>query len=148
MDNPKFETQDNQYEFPYHYLASMNEETPQIKKTLGWGFEYLSYMNEVLFEIGNLKYNNILDVGCGDGYLLNHLETDSKKLGIDLSQNAIIFANAFAKDAKFEIRDLLTLEEKYDLISLIENQNISEVVTAGLINLFINFYSSIISFLK
>ena len=32
-------------EFPYHYLAHMDENTPQIKRTLGWGFEYLSYIN-------------------------------------------------------------------------------------------------------
>lgn len=120
MDNPKFEIQDNQYEFPYHYLAFMDNETPQIKRTLGWGFEYLSYMNEVIEEIKQLEYKNILDVGCGDGYLLNHLETDAEKLGIDLSQKAIMFANAFAKDAKFEIKDLFTLEESIDLISLIE----------------------------
>ena len=120
MDISKFEIQDNQYEFPYHYLAFMDNKTPQIKRTLGWGFEYLSYMNEVIEEIKQLEYKNILDVGCGDGYLLNHLETDAEKLGIDLSQKAIMFANAFAKDSKFEIKDLFKLEEEYDLISLIE----------------------------
>jgi len=120
MDNPKFEIQDNQYEFPYHYLAFMDNETPQIKRTLGWGFEYLSYMNVVIDEIKHLNCKNILDVGCGDGYLLNHLEIDADKLGIDLSQKAIMFANAFSKDAKFEVKDLFTLEGQYDLISLIE----------------------------
>lgn len=120
MDNPKFELQDNQYEFPYHYLAFMDAKTPQIKRTLGWGFEYLTYVNVVHEEISKLKYKNILDVGCGDGYLLNNLETKSEKYGIDLSEKAIMFANAFSKDTKFEIKDLFTLEEKYDLISLIE----------------------------
>lgn len=43
----------------------MDNKTPQIKRTLGWGFEYLSYMNE---EIKQLEY------------LLNHLETDAEKL--------------------------------------------------------------------
>jgi 2-polyprenyl-3-methyl-5-hydroxy-6-metoxy-1,4-benzoquinol methylase len=120
MDNPKFEIQDSQYEFPYHYLAFMDGQTPQIKRTLDWGFEYLSYMGIVMDEINQLEYKNILDIGCGDGYLLNNLETDSDKLGIDLSEKAIMFANAFAKDAKFEIKDLFTLENEYDLISLIE----------------------------
>ena len=120
MDNPKFEIQDKQYLFPYHYLAFMDEKTPQIKRTLGWGFEYLTYMNVVIEEIKKLKYKNILDVGCGDGYLLNNLETNADKLGIDLSEKAIMFANAFAKDAKFEIKDLFTLDTKYDVISLIE----------------------------
>jgi len=120
MDNPKFEIQDSQYEFPYHYLAYMEDKTPQIKKTLGWGFEYLTYMNVVMEEINKLKYENILDVGCGDGYLLNHLETSASKLGVDLSEKAIMFANAFAKDATFEVQDLFNLDKKYDLISLIE----------------------------
>jgi len=120
MDNPKFKIQDKQNEFPYHYLAHMDEKTPQIKRTLGWGFEYLSYMGVVIDEIKHLEYKNILDVGCGDGYLLNNLETDADKLGIDLSEKAIMFANAFATDAKFEIKDLLTIENEYDLVSLIE----------------------------
>ena len=60
MDISKFEIQDNQYEFPYHYLAFMDNKTPQIKRTLGWGFEYLSYMNVVMNEINQLKYQNIL----------------------------------------------------------------------------------------
>jgi 2-polyprenyl-3-methyl-5-hydroxy-6-metoxy-1,4-benzoquinol methylase len=120
MDNQKFEIQNNQYEFPYHYLAFMDDETPQIKKTLSWGFEYLSYINEVLSEIKQLEYKNILDIGCGDGYLLNNLKTTSTKTGIDLSEKAILFAKAFAKDAKFEIKDLHTINDKYDLITLIE----------------------------
>jgi len=120
MDNPKFELQDNQYEFPYHYLAFMDNDTPQIKKTLDWGIEYLTYVSVIIEEIKKLKFNNILDVGCGDGYLLNNLETKSEKYGIDLSKKAIMFANAFSKDTKFEIKDLFTLDTKYDLILLIE----------------------------
>lgn len=120
MDNPKFEAQNNQYEFPYHYLAYLDKDTPQIKRTLDWGIEYLTYMKVVIDEIHSLKYNNILDIGCGDGYLLNNLETTASKLGIDLSEKAIMFANAFAKDARFEIKDLFTIDNQYDLISLIE----------------------------
>ena len=59
MDNPKFEIQDSQYEFPYHYLAFMDKETPQIKRTLSWGFEYLSYMGVVIDEIKQLKYKKM-----------------------------------------------------------------------------------------
>jgi 2-polyprenyl-3-methyl-5-hydroxy-6-metoxy-1,4-benzoquinol methylase len=120
MDNPKFEIQDNQYKFPYHYLAFIDNEIPQIKRTIDWGFEYLSYMNVVIDEIEQLEYENILDIGCGDGYLLNNLKNNKQKLGIDLSEKAIMFANSFSSDTEFIVEDLFNISKEYDVVSLIE----------------------------
>ncbi len=122
MDNPKFNLQDTEYVFPYHYLAYLNNGVPQIKKSIGWdwGYNYLTYMNSVIDTIKKLPHENILDIGCGDGYLLNHLDSNSDKLGIDLSERAIAFANALSNNAKFKIKDLLTLENQFDIVCLIE----------------------------
>jgi 2-polyprenyl-3-methyl-5-hydroxy-6-metoxy-1,4-benzoquinol methylase len=120
MSSSKFIMQDSQYQFPYHYLAYLDRETPQIKRSLNWGFEYLTYMTVVADEISKLPHMTHLDVGCGDGYLLNMFHSESEKLGIDLSERAIAFAKAFSHDAKFEVVDLFTIDEKYDLVTLIE----------------------------
>jgi 2-polyprenyl-3-methyl-5-hydroxy-6-metoxy-1,4-benzoquinol methylase len=112
--------QNNQYEFPYHYLPSISNNIPSIQKKLAWGFEYLTYMNVVIDEISNLNINNILDIGCGDGYLLNNLAINADKFGVDLSNEAILFAQAFSNNAHFEVKDLLDIKMRYDLVTLIE----------------------------
>lgn len=125
MSDVKFEIQESQYSFPYHYIPFIYKgrgggEIPRCNRILQWGFEYLSYTKVVIDEINQLDFNSILDVGCGDGYLLNHIETEADKIGIDLSEKAIKFAQAFSKDTKFEVKDIFCLEKEYDLISLIE----------------------------
>jgi 2-polyprenyl-3-methyl-5-hydroxy-6-metoxy-1,4-benzoquinol methylase len=120
MENNKFKIQDDQYMFPYHYLAQMKGNTPKINMTIDWGFEYLTYMTIVSDIIKNLPHDNILDIGCGDGYLLNNLVTNSDKYGIDLSERAIKLANALSKDANFEVKDLFLIDNQYDVVSLIE----------------------------
>lgn len=120
MLNNKFDIQNVQYQFPYHYLATLNGNTPSIKKEINWGFEYLIYINFILKKLDTLQFNSILDIGCGDGYLLNHLSKECKKYGVDLSKEAIEFANAFSHSAVFELKDIFDIEQKYDVVSLIE----------------------------
>lgn len=117
----KFKIQDQQYSFPYHYLTGLDSNVPYIKKSLSWGIEYLTYMNIIQSEIEGLDIENILDVGCGDGYLLNNLnETKINKYGIDLSEKAILFAKAFSRNTTFERKDLFQIDDKFDAVSLIE----------------------------
>lgn len=49
-------------------------------------------MKVVLDEIKKLNPKSILD-----GYLLNNLDLNCEKYGVDLSQKAILFAQAFSK---------------------------------------------------
>lgn len=116
----KFERQDAQYEFPYHYLAYMDEDVPEVKRSMFWGYEYLTYMGVVIEEANKIDAGKILDVGCGDGYLLNHLKPSASKLGIDLSEKAIMFAKSFSNEAEFEVKDLFSINNQYDLVSLVE----------------------------
>jgi 2-polyprenyl-3-methyl-5-hydroxy-6-metoxy-1,4-benzoquinol methylase len=112
----------------------MENGVPQIKRSLNWGYEYLTYMNVVADEITNLPHKTHLDVGCGDGYLLNMYNSQSIKLGIDLSERAISFAKAFSHDVDFKVMDVFNINDKYDLVTLIE---VLEHIPDGLVDSFV-----------
>lgn len=119
----KFQLQDGEYVFPYHYLTSLQKDTPSIYKRLSWGYEYITYIDFVQNYIEQtLKPESLLDIGCGDGYLINHLTYDHNKhyQGIDLSQRAIGFAKAFSQGYRFENMDLFDVETEFDVVCLIE----------------------------
>jgi 2-polyprenyl-3-methyl-5-hydroxy-6-metoxy-1,4-benzoquinol methylase len=120
MDNQKFKLQDNKYLFPYHYLAYTEEGVPRVGRSLSWGFEYLSYMLTIIEFLGEISYKNILDVGCGDGYLLNTIQDNSEKKGIDLSERAIYLAKGLSCGAEFELRDVSSVKGVYDIVTLVE----------------------------
>jgi len=116
----KFEIQEKQYAFPYHYLVFLEDGVPHTKRSLGWGIDYLTYMTILKEEIENLEFDSILDIGCGDGYLLNHLNTEARKIGVDLSEKAVQFARAFSNGADFAVEDIFNITDRYGLVSLIE----------------------------
>jgi len=121
----KFDIQANQYKFPYHYIPYILDETLYIKRVLGWGMEYLTYTEYVINLIKNLQNTkSLLDVGCGDGYLINKCaEFCNKKMtGIDLVKKSIDFAKAFSnsENVEFLVKDIKDIKEKYDIVTLIE----------------------------
>ena len=119
----KFQMQDDEYTFPYHYLTSLSNDTPAIYKRLSWGYEYITYVDFIRDYIEQtLKPETLLDIGCGDGYLINSLRYDDAKQykGIDLSQRAIKFANSFSKGYQFENLDLFAISDEFDTVCLIE----------------------------
>lgn len=143
MNEYKFKIQNDLYNFPYHYLAYIEkDEVPIISRNLSWGFEYLTYISAVFEEINNIQFESILDIGCGDGYLLNNLNNKAKKFGIDLSESAIRFANSFSSDAIFKKIDVFKLTGSYDLVTMIE---VLEHIPDDLIP---DFMSKVISLIK
>lgn len=119
----KFQIQEDEYSFPYHYLTSLNNNIPSIYKRLGWGYEYITYIDFITKYIEEkIKPISLLDIGCGDGFLINQLTFDkSKKInGIDLSEKAISFAKAFSNGYKFYCTDLFDIKDKYNTVCLIE----------------------------
>lgn len=119
----KFEIQNDQYSFPYHYITSLKNNTPRIERRLKWGLEYLTYTKFVQDFIQNTaKPKSLLDIGCGDGYLINSLPYDNANyfLGIDLSERAIKFANAFSLGYSFKNENLFNIKEKFEVVSLLE----------------------------
>jgi len=119
----KFKIQEDQYAFPYHYIASLTNNIPSINKKLSWGFEYITYIDFVRTYIEQkIQPSSLLDIGCGDGYLVNSLAYDQSKQikGIDLSERAIGFAKAFSNGYEFECVDLFKIDQKFNVVCLIE----------------------------
>ena len=119
----KFQLQDDEYVFPYHYLTSLDNEVPVIYKRLSWGYEYITYLDFIHKHIEQkIKPDTLLDIGCGDGYLINSFTYEENKFykGIDLSERAIGFAKAFSNGYEFENIDLFKIDAKFNVVCLIE----------------------------
>ncbi|WP_026947192.1 class I SAM-dependent methyltransferase [Algoriphagus marincola] len=90
-----------------------------------WGYEKnkddLIRKKILLSEIPNREYVNVLDIGCGEGFITKELPGE-KILGVDISENAISFAkeNIGSPRIEFLSCDLFDLpnkvEIKFDLI--------------------------------
>ncbi len=118
----KFSLQDRQYDFPYHYLPGFSDpKTPYRVRGLQWGFEYLCYQLHSVGIARDLMPQSVLEVGCGDGRFLGLLgESVPRRLGIDLSERAIRFAQAFHPEIEFRCQDLDSVAEQFDLVAAIE----------------------------
>jgi 2-polyprenyl-3-methyl-5-hydroxy-6-metoxy-1,4-benzoquinol methylase len=118
----KFDIQESQYVEPYHYNVTL--EPFGLFRALSWGVEYASYVNGVMDVLAESKFETLLDVGCGDGFLVNSLAkiyTEQKLNGVDLSDRAIGFANAFSvsTNTTFTACDASEMGE-FDVVTLIE----------------------------
>lgn len=119
----KFEIQNSQYTYPYHYIPYFTKRGFCRKRILEWGGEYLSYLKFVEYELIKRKAFQILDVGCGDGRFLNILKEDgsfTKIKGIDLSEQAILLAKAFNPEIDFEKKSIADEKEQWRALTCIE----------------------------
>lgn len=110
-----------QYEFPYHHIPHLDERGEGHRiRTLKWGFEYLLYTNHIASMIGSFSPSSVLDVGCGDGYLLGNLGNIPQRVGVDLNSHALSFARAFFPDVEFRNCDVSEISENFDVVCAIE----------------------------
>ena len=123
----KFRLQSEQYSFPYHYLVDLRSQ--EFVKSLDWGLDYLTYMGRALDLVKKYAGRDVLDVGCGDGYLLYNLAIDpdfsasTRAVGIDLDERAIKFAQAFShglSGVHFAVQDITTYDEQFGLVASVE----------------------------
>ncbi|MEX1055237.1 MAG: class I SAM-dependent methyltransferase [Rhodothermales bacterium] len=123
----KFRVQSDQYSFPYHYLVDLHSK--EFVRNLDWGLDYLTYMGKTIELARRYVRQDLLDVGCGDGYLLYNLGQDpgfpdsARALGIDVDERAIMFARAFSHGVpgvEFKVQDISTFDETFGLISTVE----------------------------
>ena len=128
----RFQIQDSQYEFPYHYIPHFDKNgTPSLMRKLNWGFDYLCYQRHIHEKVVGLNPASVLEVGCGDGYFVGNLPTSIPvRVGCDLSERAIAFAKAFHQDCQFFATDVGLLSEKFDIVAAIE---VLEHIPEGLI---------------
>jgi len=123
----KFGMQSSQYEFPYHFLVDLKKREFCIG--LSWGLDYFNYMNKAIALVEKYVKRDILDIGCGDGYLLNNLKKsnvlgdDVRAVGMDLDEQPIKFAQAFSHgidNLEFIVEDVNNYLETFNLITIVE----------------------------
>lgn len=141
----KFEVQNKMYREPYHYYTSL--QPFRLHKYLAWGLEYISYQKVILDILKEIKFSNLIDVGCGDGYFINNVSSFfslSDFKGIDLSDKAISFANAYncSGNVVFSHTDVADVNEKYDVVTSVE---VLEHIPGESINTFVNNIDNILN---
>ena len=61
------EVQEEQYQFPYHYIVQFKEDF-SISLLFPWGLNYASTMEFLMVKVAeDKKVKSIIDIGCGDG---------------------------------------------------------------------------------
>lgn len=119
-------SQEEQYNFPYHYVPRVENGCFSQVRANRWGYEYLSYMTFVLEQLDKLDCESVLDIGCGDGRLLHELSRRGKVpylCGVDYSESAIALAKAFNPKLDFfcgDITDPKLLDGEFDAVTLID----------------------------
>ncbi|MCP4549796.1 MAG: class I SAM-dependent methyltransferase [bacterium] len=121
-DKEIFDLQANQYEFPYHHIPYFDKDgfvSPMRFRR--WGFIYLTHLKRLEQKVLGYNPESILDVGCGDGRFAGMIATKVKRtIGVDLSSQAIAFAQAFYPDVDFRAVDAADLTETFDVVISIE----------------------------
>ena len=123
--------QEQEYLLPYHYIPRFKPHTEEIISgiELDWAAEYLLSISLVKQYIEKLTPKSMLDIGCGDGRLINEMSTLFPEIvfhGIDYSKRAIELAITMGGNASssFEcvnlISDDIVSKKKYDLVTSIE----------------------------
>ena len=123
------ELQEIEYDLPYHYIPQIRGGEIISELSVDWSYEYLTSIETVLKKFKQFKPNSFLDIGCGDGRLINQISPNypkTKFFGYDYSEKAIRYANIYKKsdNTYFETKNILNNEqpsrEKYDFVTLIE----------------------------
>lgn len=118
----KYKIQDYQYSFPYHHIPHFDDKGVGVRfRTLNWGFEYLCYLNHIRELVHSLTPSSVLEIGCGDGRVIGMLDWGiERRVGTDLSKQAVRFAKAFHYDVEFLAVDASELKETFDVVLAVE----------------------------
>jgi SAM-dependent methyltransferase len=118
----RFTMQARRYAFPYHYLTDVSPDGAiSIYKQLAWGLEYMTYMTWVRGQILLVQPQSLLDVGCGDGRLCSLLgDWAGRYVGVDLSEQAIAFAQAFNPGREFVVGFASDIPGAFHVVACIE----------------------------
>jgi SAM-dependent methyltransferase len=101
--------QDEEYHFPYHYVARLGGEGFRAHFVDTWAINYASTIEFLLDQVAQSKAASIVDIGCGDGRFTRELALalpGRRVVGIDYSERAICLAKAMNQDRAIEFRQL------------------------------------------
>lgn len=117
--------QEDEYSFPYHYVARKSENGFIQCYNDSWGVNYLSTVEYLLEELEQETFFSIVDIGCGDGRFTAELMKKfpcRKIVGLDFSQRAIALASAMTPMGDFRCVDITkqSVEELSDILVLME----------------------------
>lgn len=115
--------QEDEYNFPYHYLDLKDG----IYKLTN--IEYYCNLEIIKTFIKPFNGQLILDAGCGDGRFSYALRKENVKIvGIDFSEPAILFARAFNPNLDFFVQDLEHLHFPYQFDYVILTEVIEHLI--------------------
>jgi SAM-dependent methyltransferase len=93
--------QEEEYQFPYHYLSRLSSTGFREHVVDSWGVNYVTTIEFLISELSGQDFDSIVDIGCGDGRFTRELALSgsSRKIcGLDYSQRAIDLAKAMNPD--------------------------------------------------
>jgi SAM-dependent methyltransferase len=90
-------------------------------------FLLFKFLKEITNTIESLKFNSLLDAGCGEGFVLKKLQEENmlpgNAVGIDISREALKKAQFLLKEVEFKKGDIVDLPFKrnsFDLVICME----------------------------
>jgi 2-polyprenyl-3-methyl-5-hydroxy-6-metoxy-1,4-benzoquinol methylase len=95
------DAQENEYWFPYHYVAKFANDKFRPFFLDGWAINYASTIEYLLAKLRTQPGSRLVDIGCGDGRFSRELalaNKDSQVEGVDYSKRAISLASAMNQD--------------------------------------------------
>jgi len=121
----KRQIQEAEYEYPYHYIPTWENDRFSQTNYWSWGFRYLGGLQVVFDQLENLSFDSLIDIGCGDGRFLREVAKrypNAKLLGVDISERAIRLAKAMNPDLNYKTINIIkeSLTDRFDLATSIE----------------------------
>lgn len=117
--------QEQEYDFPYHYLVQSLNTGIKLTVSWPWGYKYLAGLDLIFGLIERRPFKSLVEVGCGDGRIISEIQKrhlECRFVGIDYSPRAIAFAKAFNPNVDFRVVDVTaeSPKEVFDVVLLSE----------------------------